>query len=115
MEFVKILLVSSVTFGLYSSDFLRAIALESPDKLATRLQSGVNVNATDSSGNTALMLIIGLRGPDIAEFLLASGANPNMVNNAGDTVLSLVLNSNLHDQVKREFIKLLLKYGVNAA
>ncbi|OGB83397.1 hypothetical protein A3F66_01045 [candidate division TM6 bacterium RIFCSPHIGHO2_12_FULL_32_22] len=111
----KILLITLISFSLKAGDFLRAVTLENPDQLTARLQRGDDINTFDSDGKSALMLIIGIRGPEIAQFLLESGINPNIVNTAGQTALSLTINSNLHDQVKKEFIKLLLMYGADAS
>src|SRR3990167_10226577 len=111
----KILLITLISFSLNAGDFLRAVTLENPDQLTARLQRGYDINTFDSTGNSALMLIIGIRGPEIAQFLLESGINPNIVNTAGQTALSLVINANLHDQVKREFIKLLLMHGADVS
>ena len=60
------------------------------EDIQTFTRHGVNVNAQDSHGNTALMYLVGKSNPGgNLKALLKAGANPNLKNNDGNTVLHL--------------------------
>lgn len=54
------------------------------------LQAGVDVNATNEQGNTALMTAADNNEPSLVKFLLMRGANPHIKNKAGKTALEIV-------------------------
>jgi len=63
--------------------FLRASELGHENLVRLCLQKGVNINAVDAEGNTALHLAVQCNKVEIVEYLLEEGANVNIVNNAG--------------------------------
>ncbi len=52
------------------------------------VESGANVNAVDSRGNSALMEAAFFKYPKLVKALLEKGADPTIINKAGDTALS---------------------------
>ena len=55
------------------------------------LEAGVNLDATDARGNTALMQIAAYGpNPETLELLIKKGANVNAKNQSGETALDLV-------------------------
>lgn len=51
------------------------------------LKTGIDVNATDEHGNTALHFVASTNYTDIAQLLLKAGENPNATNIEGSTPL----------------------------
>ena len=85
-----------------------AVLLENIDDLQRLVKEGVDINAQDELGRSALIMAIDLdyANPDWIEFLIASGINVNLQNKDGDTALDLAkYNSN------QEAIDLLLKHN----
>jgi ankyrin repeat protein len=60
-----------------------------PDLLAAFLKAKADVNAANSSGQTALFYAVRTGRKDLAEMLLAAGADPNLCNLDGQTPLDL--------------------------
>ncbi|MDR2337269.1 MAG: ankyrin repeat domain-containing protein [Deltaproteobacteria bacterium] len=56
----------------------------------TFISAGVDINAQDSEGMTALMLMAQIGAPNVVEFLLDNNALVDLVNNNGDNALILV-------------------------
>ena len=60
-----------------------------PDLLAAFLKARIDVNAADSSGQTALYYAVRDGRKDLAEMLLTAGADPNLRSHDGQTPLDL--------------------------
>lgn len=73
------------------------------------IQTGVNINGTDSRGNSALMFAANYGQYEIAKLLLENGANPNQKNfSEGFTpIFDAIKNSHY------EVVKLLIEYGAD--
>lgn len=85
---------------------LAAAALDDDfDRVDALLQSGVNINATDTAGRTPLNWVLAANNLEAAEYLLKKGANPNHPMNNKQTAVSLAA---VKDQLGA--LKLLLKY-----
>ncbi len=89
---------------------LRA-AHEGDAALKALLQNGVNVNATNSDGETALMEAAeSRRYTEAVRVLIANGANVNLADEDGETALMRAA-----DEGTVEAVRLLLQAGANPA
>jgi|GEM_PF-4255434 len=87
---------------------LNAVKKNNFNKIEKLLDNGININAQDKSGKSAL-LIACLRGyTDIAELLLKKGANINFRDNQGNTALIIA-----SENGNNEIIKLLINNKIN--
>lgn len=86
---------------------LRA-ARNGEDALKTLLNSGVNINATDEDGETALMDAADDRNSEVLKLLIANGANVNLADEDGETALMKAA-----DEGRSENVKLLIQAGAN--
>ena len=59
------------------------------DNVIELIRRGANVNATDESGNTALIFASEQGLDALVDFLISSGCDLNIANNDGDTALDL--------------------------
>ena len=64
------------------------------------LNAGANIDAKDSSGNTALHNACSTRSKDFVSFLLGQYADVNAVNNKGQSVLEVAVQANRLDLVE---------------
>lgn len=72
-----------------------AIAQNNVVQVKSLIAQGVDLNATDSKGNTPLMEASRLVGSEqIVSLFLNSGSNPNIRNKAGETALDIAQRSN---------------------
>lgn len=79
------------------------------------LYSGVDINARDSEGNTALIISIAFQNHEISRLLLRHNADVNAKNKDGRTALIeyLLQVQNKHGKVDFEFLKLLINAGAD--
>jgi ankyrin repeat protein len=56
------------------------------------LKRGININQTDSRGDTPLIDATRSGNPKLVELLVRSGANLNIENDEGETALSIAIN-----------------------
>ncbi|MBA8667592.1 ankyrin repeat domain-containing protein [Holosporaceae bacterium 'Namur'] len=93
-------------------DFDDAIVLASmlgkKDIVEILLQGGVDVNSTDTEGNSILIIAVNQKDKELVKMLLAEGANINAKNTRGDTALSKAV-----EQRDKELVKMLLAEGAN--
>ncbi len=73
------------------------------------LDKGADVHATDSNGDTPLLVAIEVEEPEIAQWLIARGADINKGNQTGDTPLQVSVN----DAGSLSILKVLLQRGVD--
>lgn len=78
------------------------------DKLKLSLDAGLDSNATDTKGNTLLLIVSREGFPTLAELLLQRGAKPALANRDGETPLSVAAYRGHEDTVQ-----VLLKYGAS--
>ena len=71
------------------------------DKVKDFIKKGADVNATDQSGNTCLMLAIRKDLKEVVELLITNGADVNAVNKSGENALMVAIEANSVDMVKR--------------
>lgn len=76
--------------------------------LKALLARGVNINATDDDGETALMDAADERRADTVRVLIANGANVNQADEDGETALMIAA-----DEGRLETVRLLLEAGAN--
>ena len=86
---------------------LRA-AYQGDDELKALLQQGINVNAADNDGETALMEAADSRNADAVRVLIANGADVNAADEDGETALMIAA-----DEGNLEAVKLLIEAGAN--
>ena len=88
------------------------VKLQDKNAVEERLENGVDVNAKDLVGNTALIFaVFGDRGDDnleIINLLIENGADVNITNNDGNTLLH-----ELSYAPDLDIIKMLLKNGAD--
>ena len=93
VNFAKALLAAGVNPNAtndYSTPLTSAAYRENTDLVALLLaQPGIQVNATDVDGYTALMWAAEHASTSIVEMLLKAGANPNLENRRGQTAAAL--------------------------
>jgi ankyrin len=78
------------------------------------LRHGVDVNAEDEGGATALHLAFNHYEPEVGPVLLAHGANPNAENNLGETPLHRLLRYySCQGDRHLDKVKLTLEHGAN--
>ena len=70
-----------------------------PDKLHELLESGAGINATDTAGDTALMLAAEKNNEHAAQRLIERGADINARNEAGETALMIAAENGAADVV----------------
>ena len=63
------------------------------------LQMGADINAKDTSGNTALMGVCFKGSKALVEMLIARGADPKIQNGNGETAASFASNAGHHEVV----------------
>jgi ankyrin repeat protein len=68
------------------------VAVDKGDVSIVRLllEAGADVNATNASGDTALMSVARTCIPALCSLLILFGANPEATNQAGDTLLTML-------------------------
>ncbi len=76
--------------------------------LKSLLSQGVNINATDEDGETALMEAADGRNPEVVRVLIANGANVNAADEDGETALMIAA-----DEGNTETVRLLIQAGAN--
>ena len=79
---------TSVLAGAYE-DILAAVRDDHNDVVANLIQRGMDVNTSDPSGTTLLMVAAGNGNIELVEFLLRSGANILIQNQYGDTAVAI--------------------------
>lgn len=77
-------------------------------ELKALLSRGVNINATDDDGETALMEAADSRNVETVRVLIANGANVNAADEDGETALMIAA-----DDGRLEIVQLLLQAGAN--
>src|SRR3990167_8637458 len=110
-KFFKILLISSVTFSLFSGpneDLLIAVQLVDLIGVEAAIAAGADIDAADINGNTALIFAASYGHRDVVRLLLDRGAGINAVDVLRDTALILAAQNDHIDTVK-----LLLSRGAN--
>src|SRR3990167_11322061 len=110
-KFIKILLISFVTFSLFSgpnSDLMKAVIHKDLDRAKAAIAAGASVNAQIIT-TTILIIASNQSSIDIVRLLLDKGANVNATTeDTGNTAL-IYAASNGH----RDIVRLLLKMGAN--
>ena len=110
-KFIKILLISFVTFSLFSgpnSDLMKAVIHKDLDRAKAAIAAGASVNAQIIT-TTILIIAANQSSIDIVRLLLDKGANVNATTeDTGNTAL-IYAASNGH----RDIVRLLLKMGAN--
>lgn len=109
----KILLILSLVliFGasaFANDNFINAAYTGNLAKIQEMLNSGVDINATDEYGNTALMYAISEVHIKIAKLLIEKGIDVNAENSHGKTALGEAFRCGFDD-----IIKLLIEKGVD--
>ena len=110
-KFIKILLIGSVTFSLFSGpneDLLDAARNGNLAGVEAAIAADADVNAIDNDGNTALMWAAFNGNIDIVRFLLDRGADANIINRLNNNVL---MHAAQHGHTK--IVELLLLAGID--
>lgn len=68
---------------LLQRDFLRLCKFGTPEEIQQAVDEGVNVNAKNKSGSSALMFAAGSNSAEVVSLLLDAGADVNHVNSSG--------------------------------
>ena len=76
--------------------------------LKALLSQGVNINAADNDGETALMEAADGRNVEVVRVLIANGANVNAADEDGETALMIAA-----DDGTAETVRLLIEAGAN--
>jgi ankyrin repeat protein len=101
VDAIAALLKSSPSLAGHAGDALRFAAAENHlESLKTLVDNGVDVNAADSKGRTALAAAIEKGEPDTIQFLIDHNADPNLKNPEGLTALMLAARRGQVDLVK---------------
>jgi ankyrin repeat protein len=90
--------------------FLKASAEGDQAALKTLIRSGVDVDSTSESGNSALLIATFFEQKDSFDFLLANGADPNLQNIHGDSPISVAANKVIG---KEYWLQAILENGGN--
>lgn len=77
-------------------------------ELKALLSKGVNINAIDNDGETALMEAADSRNAEAVRVLIANGANVNAADEDGETALMIAA-----DEGNVEAVRLLIEAGAN--
>lgn len=85
-----------------------AVKNHSPQLILWMLSKGVDLNATDSDGDTVLFYAIAYQDTIMLEFLLSLGANPNCPNHESITPLMIAI-----EHGRTQTAELLIKYGAD--
>src|SRR3990167_4987944 len=102
-KFLKTLLISSVTFSLFSGldeDLLAAAGAGDSVAVESAIALGADVNAMYDDGNTALIWAAEDGRIDIVRLLLNRGADIDLVNEDGNTVLNFARQRNHTEIIK---------------
>lgn len=94
-------------FKFTEAEFFRAVDLEDAQAVRAFLQSGMNPNAKNEKGETALTHAIQYKDPKVAKVLLEK-ADVNMKDDAGNSPIHLAV-----AQKKEEILGLLLEKGAD--
>jgi hypothetical protein len=86
--FIAIILISRYTSSQeLNSNFIRAVKKGQFDKVQALLKEGVNIEAVDKNGRTALMFAVEKEYKDIVKYLLEKGAKIDIKDNKGISVI----------------------------
>src|SRR3990167_9428033 len=89
-KFLKVLLISSVTFNLFSGpneDILKAAESGNLAAVKDALDAAADIETAKTNGSSALMVAAYYGHTDTVRLILDRGANINHINNYGDTAL----------------------------
>ena len=89
-------------------DFLHQVKTGNREKAETYIRAGINVNAKDRDGSTALMIASERGDAEVVKLLLENGADPNAGDTSGYTALMFASYSG-----DLEIAKLLVKKGAD--
>src|SRR3990167_7140095 len=110
-KFIKILLISSVTFSLFSGpneDLLDAAIAGDSAGVEAAIAAGANIDAVDDIGNTALIVAVIFGHIDAVRLFLDRGSDINHVADNGWTSLIWAARYG-----RRDILRLLLDRGAN--
>jgi|GEM_PF-2794737 FOG: Ankyrin repeat len=85
--FIGLLVISACSTAGGETSLIRAVRDGNGSKIVALLNHGVDVNARDNDGSTALMIAAAVAKPDIVRTLLDRGADANIKNRRGHTAL----------------------------
>lgn len=96
--------------GRLNPAFRMAVLAGAQESVRVHLRSGIDLDATDDRGRSALMLAVSRGHLDVCKLLLEAGADPTIEDNEGNDVLALAL-------LRREtgIVELLHSTGIPAA
>lgn len=89
---------------------LKASADGDQTALQALIRSGVDIDSTSESGNSALLIATFFEQKSCFDFLLANGADPNLQNNHGDSPISVAANKEIG---KEYWLRSILSSGGN--
>ncbi|ADQ66022.1 ankyrin repeat domain-containing protein [Halogeometricum borinquense] len=88
----------------------KAAGADRPEIARELIDRGIDLDAQNNGGHTALLHAIEVESYDTAEVLLEAGADPNIFDNKGRCPLSVAVTRGRSD---RKFVKLLLEHGAD--
>src|SRR3990167_5535198 len=102
-KILKILIISSVTFSLFSGldeDLLAAAAVGDSVAVESAIAAGADINATDNAGSTVLTFASRSGLTDIVQLLLDRGMDINQTNSGGFTPIMAAAQQGHTDTVR---------------
>jgi hypothetical protein len=97
------------------TDLMIDVKLQDKKAVKEKLKKGVDVNAKDFVGNTALIFAVfgDSEDLDIIKMLLENGADVNAINKKGESVLDLMIKNTY--PINEDLLKMLEGYGAKSA
>ena len=91
VDCIKELIIAGAGKNIKNDEALQRFSTGSVEFVTKLLKAGIDVNSTDESGNTALMIAVKNSNREIVQLLIDRGAKVNAENDNGETALYLAV------------------------